>query len=74
MVPYSCTKDKNSIKKIVVCVVCYSASKYGHTFLLLVCIVALGKIIAPHLFLILKNSILYCGPIELFLVPAGSEM
>ena len=36
------TKDKNSIKQIVACVVCYSGSKYGIYFLLLVCIVALG--------------------------------
>ena len=40
MVPCNCTKDKNSIKQIVACVVCYSRSKYGTYFL--VCIVALG--------------------------------
>ena len=34
VVPCSCTKDKNSIKQIVVCVVCYSGSKYGTYFLI----------------------------------------
>ena len=34
VVPCSCTKDNNSIKKIVVCVVCYSASKYVTYFLI----------------------------------------
>ena len=33
MVPCNCTKDKNSIKQIVACVVCYSGSKYGTYFL-----------------------------------------
>ena len=28
------TKDKNSIKQIVACVVCYSGSKYGTYFLI----------------------------------------
>ena len=28
------TKDKNSIKQIVACVVCYSGSKYGIYFLI----------------------------------------
>ena len=32
MVPCRCTKDKNSIKQIVACVVCYSGSKYGTCF------------------------------------------
>ena len=34
VVPCSCTKDKNSIKHIVACVVCYSGSKYGTYFLI----------------------------------------
>ena len=34
MVPCNCTKDKNSIKQIVACVVCYSSSKYGTYFLI----------------------------------------
>ena len=34
MVPCNCTKDKNSIKQIVACVVCYSGSKYGTYFLI----------------------------------------
>ena len=34
VVPCSCTKDKNSIKQIVACVVCYSGSKYGTYFLI----------------------------------------
>ena len=33
VVPSSCTKDKNSIKQIVACVVCYSSPKYGTYFL-----------------------------------------
>ena len=34
VVPCSCTKDKNSIKEIVACVVCYSASNYETYFLI----------------------------------------
>ena len=34
VIPCSCTKDKNSIKQIVACVVCYSGSKYGTYFLI----------------------------------------
>ena len=34
MVPCNCTKDKNSIKQSVACVVCYSCSKYGTYFLI----------------------------------------
>ena len=30
----NCTKDKNSIKQIFACVVCYSGSKYGTYFLI----------------------------------------
>ena len=34
VVPCNCTKDKNSIKQIVACVVCYSGSKYGTCILI----------------------------------------
>ena len=34
VVPCNGTKDKNSIKQIVTCVVCYSGSKYGTYFLI----------------------------------------
>ena len=34
VVPCNGTKDKNSIKPIVACVVCYSGSKYGTYFLI----------------------------------------
>ena len=34
VVPCSCTKDTNSIKQIVACIVCYSGSKYGTYFVI----------------------------------------
>ena len=44
MVPCSCTKDKNSIKKILLLVLfAIQLQNTGHIFLILVCIVSLGK-------------------------------
>ena len=65
VVPCSCTKDKNSIKMLLLVLFPIPVQNTGHIFLLLMCIVALGQKkrhvscprpcpkIAPHLFFIL---------------------
>ena len=42
MVPCNCTKDKNSINKLLLVLFAIQVQNTGHIFLLLVCIVALG--------------------------------
>ena len=45
-------KTRIQLKKLLFVLFAIQLQNTGHIFLLLVCIVALGKIIAPHLFLI----------------------
>ena len=42
MVPCNCTKDKNSINKLLLVLFAIKVQNTAHIFLLLVCIVALG--------------------------------